>query len=94
LTKLEDPVKVEYELNAMLPPPEWGQFSLRLILHGRRVCDARKPRCEECLLEALCPSSMLPTKKGVGKSVKPSVKKSVKPSVKKRVKKLAKKRAK
>jgi endonuclease-3 len=102
LTKLEDPVKVEYELNAMLPPPEWGQFSLRLILHGRRVCDARKPRCEECLLETLCPSSMLPTKKGVGKSVKPSVKKSVKkrvkksvkPSVKKRVKKTAKKRAK
>ena len=63
LTKLEDPVKVEYELNAMLPPPEWGEFSLRLILHGRRVCDARKPRCEECLLEALCPSSVLPTKK-------------------------------
>jgi endonuclease-3 len=63
LTKLEDPVKVEYELNAMLPPPEWGEFSLRLILHGRRVCDARTPRCEECLLESLCPSSMLPTKK-------------------------------
>ena len=62
LTKLEDPVKVEYELNAMLPPPEWGEFSLRLILHGRRVCDARTPRCEECLLESLCPSSMLPTK--------------------------------
>ncbi|MFM9120165.1 MAG: endonuclease III [Acidimicrobiaceae bacterium] len=63
LTKLDDPVKVEYELNAMLPPPEWGEFSLRLILHGRRVCDARTPRCEECLLESLCPSSMLPTKK-------------------------------
>jgi adenine-specific DNA glycosylase len=78
----------------MLPPPEWGQFSLRLILHGRRVCDARKPRCEECLLEALCPSSMLPTKKGVGKSAKKSAKKSVKPSVKKRVKKIVKKRAK
>ena len=68
LTKLEDPVKVEYELNAMLPPPEWGEFSLRLILHGRRVCDARKPRCEECLLESLCPSSMLPTKKPAGKA--------------------------
>ena len=67
LTKLEDPVKVEYELNAMLPPPEWGEFSLRLILHGRRVCDARKPRCEECLLESLCPSSILPTKKPAGK---------------------------
>jgi endonuclease-3 len=75
LTKQEDPVKVERELNAMLPPPEWGQFSLRLILHGRRVCDARKPKCEECLLENLCPSSMLPTKKTAKKSVKKAVKK-------------------
>jgi endonuclease-3 len=84
LTKLEDPVKVEYELNAMLPPPEWGQFSLRLILHGRRVCDARKPKCEECLLEKLCPSSNLPTKKKV---VKKAVKKTVKKTVKKAKKK-------
>ncbi len=75
LTKQEDPVKVERELNAMLPPPEWGQFSLRLILHGRRVCDARKPKCEECLLENLCPSSMLPTKKTAKKSVKKAIKK-------------------
>ena len=80
LTKLEDPVKVEYELNAMLPPPEWGQFSLRLILHGRRVCDARKPKCEYCLLEKLCPSSNLPTKKKVTKKV---VKKTVQKTVKK-----------
>ena len=69
LTKLEDPVKVEFELNDLLPPPEWGQFSLRLILHGRRVCDARKPKCDECLLEKLCPSSILPTKKKVTKKV-------------------------
>ena len=75
LTKQEDPVKVERELNVMLPPPEWGQFSLRLILHGRRVCDARKPKCEECLLENLCPSSMLPTKKIAKKSVKKAAKK-------------------
>ena len=75
LTKQEDPVKVERELNAMLPPPEWGQFSLRLILHGRRVCDARKPKCEVCLLENLCPSSMLPTKKTAKKSVKKAAKK-------------------
>ena len=87
LTKLEDPVKVEYELNAMLPPPEWGEFSLRLILHGRRVCDARKPRCEECLLESLCPSSMLPTKKPAVKAAakkparKPAVRKPAKKSV-------------
>lgn len=92
LTKLEDPVKVEYELNAMLPPPEWGQFSLRLILHGRRICDARKPRCEECLLESLCPSSMLPTKtkkstKTVTKTVAKKSTKTVKKSIKKVVKK-------
>ena len=76
LTKLEDPVKVEFELNAMLPPPEWGEFSLRLILHGRRVCDAKKPNCAECLLEKLCPSSNLPTKKIVKRSVKKTVKKA------------------
>ena len=88
LTKLEDPVKVEYELNAMLPPPEWGEFSLRLILHGRRVCDARKPRCEECLLESLCPSSMLPTKKPAGKAAaKKPAKKSAKAAVGKPAKK-------
>jgi endonuclease III len=91
LTKLEDPVKVEYELNAMLPPPEWGEFSLRLILHGRRVCDARTPRCEQCLLESLCPSSMLPTKKP---TKKPARKAATKKSTKKRASVNAKKPAK
>lgn len=91
LTKLEDPVKVEYELNEMLPPPEWGEFSLRLILHGRRVCDAKKPNCAECLLEKLCPSSNLPTKKTIKKTGKKSVKKASKKTVKKIVKKVAKK---
>jgi endonuclease-3 len=61
LTTQSDPVKVELELNAMLPPPEWGSFSLRLILHGRRVCLARKPRCGECVLADFCPSSQVPT---------------------------------
>ncbi|MEY3397349.1 MAG: DNA-(apurinic or apyrimidinic site) lyase [Actinomycetota bacterium] len=91
LTKLEDPVKVEFELNAMLPPPEWGEFSLRLILHGRRVCDAKKPNCAECLLEKLCPSSNLPTKKIVKKSVKKTVKKTVKKASIKTAKKVSKK---
>ena len=67
LTTEEDPVKVEYELNAQLPPQEWGKFSLRLILHGRRVCDARKPRCEICELADICPSSKLPTVKSTKK---------------------------
>jgi endonuclease-3 len=60
LTAEEDPVKVEHELGAMLSPEEWGGFSLRLILHGRRVCDARAPKCGECRLEDVCPSSLEP----------------------------------
>lgn len=57
LTALDDPVKVEHELNAMLPAAERGLFSLRLILHGRRVCTARRPRCAECVLNDYCPSA-------------------------------------
>jgi len=60
LTAEEDPVKVEYALHAMLAPQEWGGFSLRLILHGRRVCDAKKPNCIACELADICPSSNLP----------------------------------
>jgi endonuclease-3 len=54
-----DPVKVEFELNPMVPADERGAFSLRIILHGRRVCDAKKPRCAECALEDICPASEL-----------------------------------
>jgi endonuclease-3 len=57
LTELTDPVKVEHELNAMLPPGERGLFSLRLILHGRQVCFARKPRCGDCVLNDFCPTA-------------------------------------
>ena len=57
LTELEDPVKVELALNAMIPAAERGRFSLRLILHGRRVCPSRKPKCGECVLNDFCPSS-------------------------------------
>ena len=57
LTTETDPVKVETELNAMIPAAERGRFSLRLILHGRRVCVARTPRCEDCVLNDFCPSS-------------------------------------
>jgi len=62
LTTQQDPVKVEHELGALLPASEWGDFSLRLILHGRRVCDAKKPQCGICELEDICPSSLLPRK--------------------------------
>ena len=57
LTTETDPVKVERELNPMVPAAERGRFSLRLILHGRRVCPSRKPRCEECVLNDFCPAS-------------------------------------
>jgi endonuclease-3 len=60
LTTSEDPVKVEHELGALLPPKEWGGFSLRLILHGRKVCIARRPRCADCPLNDICPSSRVP----------------------------------
>lgn len=57
LTTETDPVRVETELNAMVPASERGDFSLRLILHGRRVCAARRPRCEDCRLSDFCPSA-------------------------------------
>ncbi len=57
LTTETDPVKVEHELGAMIPAGERGRFSLRLILHGRAVCLARKPRCEDCVLNDFCPSA-------------------------------------
>ena len=60
LTTETDPVKVEHELNAMIPAKERGTFSLRVILHGRRVCVARpRPRCEDCVLNDFCPSSLV-----------------------------------
>jgi endonuclease-3 len=59
LTTEEDPVKVEFVLNSFIPPAERGRFSLRLILHGRRICEAKRPRCGDCVLEPLCPSSRL-----------------------------------
>ena len=59
LTEHDDPVKVELELNGYLPAAQRGDFSLRMILHGRRVCLARKPQCGDCVLEDICPSSLL-----------------------------------
>lgn len=61
LTHETDPVKVEHELSPMVPAGERGVFSLRVILHGRRVCAARKPACSECVLASFCPSAGLVT---------------------------------
>ena len=57
LTTETDPVKVEMVLNPMIPAAERGEFSLRMILHGRRVCFAKSPNCGECVLHDICPSS-------------------------------------
>ena len=55
LTGLEDPEKIAAALESLLPREEWIRFSTRLILHGRRVCSARSPRCDECVLVEVCP---------------------------------------
>lgn len=57
LTKVEDPEKIERDLMALVPQGDWVAFSHMLILHGRQVCDARKPKCAECTLNVLCPSA-------------------------------------
>ena len=57
LTKHEDPVKIERDLMRLVPRADWGRFPHLLIWHGRRVCLARRPRCEDCVLTDLCPSS-------------------------------------
>jgi endonuclease-3 len=59
LTRKQDPEKIEQDLTKLLPPQEWTGFSHRLILHGRRVCYARKPNCKICFLNELCPSRNL-----------------------------------
>ena len=55
LTHQKTPVKVEKDLMNMIPRDEWINFAHRLIHHGRRVCQARRPRCEECVFADLCP---------------------------------------
>ena len=57
LTKEEDPVKIERDLMKIVPREDWARFPHLLIWHGRRVCDARRPACERCVISDLCPSS-------------------------------------
>ncbi|HEY6200305.1 MAG TPA: endonuclease III [Candidatus Binatia bacterium] len=57
LTRESDPEKIERDLMKLLPPEEWTGFSHRLVLHGRRVCYARKPDCAHCPVNDLCPSA-------------------------------------
>jgi endonuclease III len=59
LTSARDPVEIETDICSMVPATDWTDLSLRLILHGRRVCVARSPRCPECVLNDICPSARL-----------------------------------
>jgi endonuclease-3 len=55
LTRNSDPVRIERDLCAIIPRPHWTPFSMRLILHGRRICHARRPQCADCALRTDCP---------------------------------------
>jgi endonuclease III len=56
-TRQEDPVKIERDLRRLVPREDWARFPHLLIWHGRRVCLARRPRCERCVVNDLCPAS-------------------------------------
>ncbi len=58
-TKNHDPVKIERDLMELFPREKWYEINYLLIEHGRRVCSARNPKCEACVLSSLCPSSFL-----------------------------------
>ena len=60
LTRHEDPVRIERDLQRIVPRAEWGRFPHLLIWHGRRVCLARAPRCADCVINDLCPASRVP----------------------------------
>ena len=58
LTENEDPVKIEFDLMEVLPKEHWIRYNQQVIAHGRSICKARKPQCENCFLSPLCPSSL------------------------------------
>jgi endonuclease-3 len=59
LTKHNDPVRIERDLMQLLPQPDWENWSIRLIYHGRAICTARKPMCYDCKLSDLCPAAIV-----------------------------------
>jgi endonuclease-3 len=62
LTKFTDPIKIERDLVKLLPQPDWENWSIRLVYHGRTVCNARNPNCGSCALADLCPAAtVVPT---------------------------------
>lgn len=66
LTRHDDPVRIERDLMPLFPQPGWAMLSHRLIFHGRRVCDARRPRCGACVLNDVCPSAFVAVPGGGG----------------------------
>jgi endonuclease III len=66
LTREDDPVRIERDLVRIVPREDWHRFPHLLIWHGRRVCDARKPRCGDCVLADLCPSWRAPGSRATG----------------------------
>lgn len=66
LTRNEDPVAIERDLQRIVSRDRWGQLPHLFIWHGRRVCDARRPRCDECVLSDLCPASRVDSQRGSG----------------------------
>lgn len=56
LSNSSDPVKIEQDLMKVIPKKEWGRISYLLIDHGRKICDAKKPKCKQCVLKKLCQS--------------------------------------
>jgi endonuclease-3 len=91
LSRATDPVKIEQDLMKQVPQPEWTKFAQRLIWHGRRVCDAKKPDCDHCVLAPLCPSAFAAVKvakpaakpnAAKAKAAKPKTKSKMKPKAK------------
>jgi len=75
LTEHTDPIRIERDLMRLLPQPEWENWSIRLVYHGRAICKARKPECYACLLADLCPSGeslgLMPAEVGSVESTTP-----------------------
>jgi endonuclease III len=70
LTRNDDPVRIERDLQLVVPRADWHRFPHLLIWHGRRICDARRPRCEVCVVAALCPASRVDARSERGRGRK------------------------
>jgi endonuclease-3 len=95
LTQQKQPEKIEKDLMELVPTRDWILFPHLLIYHGRRICIARKPKCAECVVESLCPASLLkdsakPTRKA---AARPTRKAAARPTRKAAAKRAGKKKA-